>query len=110
MAYVTQVPVGGCFFVVWLMLIVGMIAGYVIFLVAMWRISKAHEQIAETLSRGISLPNQHPRSPPVEPARAVEPTEPSGPLGPAECTTCQTTIPPGETECPHCGAPRAGSQ
>lgn len=57
-------PAGRCFFVViWLASVIGMIIGSVIFLIAMWRISKAHEQIAQTLSRGIPLPNQRPRSP-----------------------------------------------
>ena len=39
-------PVMGCVFIaIW----IGMIAGYVIFLVAAWRLMKAHESIAESM-------------------------------------------------------------
>lgn len=60
------VPVGGCFFVIWLVMMIGMIAGWILFLVAVWRMSKAHEQIAQTLSLGIALLGQRPKSPPAQ--------------------------------------------
>ena len=42
---------GGIFFLFWLIMMIGMIAGYIIFLVAIWRGMKAHESIAETLKQ-----------------------------------------------------------
>jgi len=40
---------GIIFFVIWLLLMLGIIAGWIIFLVAVWRGMKAHESIAESL-------------------------------------------------------------
>jgi len=42
---------GGIFFVFWLIAMIGIVVGYIIFLVAMWRGTKAHESIAETLKQ-----------------------------------------------------------
>ena len=46
-----QPPVVGgvLFFLVWLLMMVGMIAGWIILLVAIWRGMLAHESIAESL-------------------------------------------------------------
>ena len=42
--------VGGALFaLVWLVMMVGMVSAWIIFLVAIWRGMKAHESIAETL-------------------------------------------------------------
>jgi len=41
---------GGLFFLIWLVMMVGMLAGYVILLVAIWRGMKAHEAIAHTMA------------------------------------------------------------
>ena len=39
-------PVMGCVFIaIW----IGAIAGYVVFLIAVWRLMKAHESIAESM-------------------------------------------------------------
>ena len=43
--------VGGIFFLLWLIIMIGMIAAWIIFLVAIWRGMKAHESIAETLKQ-----------------------------------------------------------
>ncbi len=40
---------GGLAFVIWLLMMLGMVTGYVIFLVGWWRAMKAHEFIANTL-------------------------------------------------------------
>jgi hypothetical protein len=40
---------GGFFFLIWLLSVIAIIIGYVVFLVAVWRGMKAHEAIAETL-------------------------------------------------------------
>jgi hypothetical protein len=40
---------GGFFFLIWLLSVIAIIIGYVVFLVAIWRGMKAHEAIAETL-------------------------------------------------------------
>ncbi len=40
---------GGFFFLIWLLLMVGMIVGFVLTIVALWRGMKAHEKIAENL-------------------------------------------------------------
>jgi hypothetical protein len=40
---------GGFFFFIWLLSVIAIIIGYVVFLVAIWRGMKAHEAIAETL-------------------------------------------------------------
>ena len=45
---------GGLFFVVWAFMMVGMIAGWVICLIALWRGMKAHESIAENLKAVLS--------------------------------------------------------
>ena len=42
---------GGLFFLVYLLVMGGMIAGWVVFLVAAWRGMKAHESVAESLRR-----------------------------------------------------------
>lgn len=41
---------GGVFFLIWLAMMVGMIVGYIILLVALWRAMKAHEAIARSAS------------------------------------------------------------
>ena len=40
---------GGLFFIFWLLMMGGMIVGWIIFLVALWRGMKAHESIAASL-------------------------------------------------------------
>jgi len=40
---------GGIFFLIWLLLMVGMIVGFVLTIVALWRGMKAHEKIAANL-------------------------------------------------------------
>jgi hypothetical protein len=40
---------GIIFFAIWLLLMIGMIAGWIIFLIAVWRGMKAHESIAESM-------------------------------------------------------------
>jgi hypothetical protein len=50
----TQGPgiIGGVvFFLLWLLMMSGMIGGWIIFLVAAWRGMKAHESVAESLRR-----------------------------------------------------------
>ncbi|MFO7974486.1 MAG: hypothetical protein R6V12_07620 [Candidatus Hydrogenedentota bacterium] len=42
---------GGLFFLIWLLLMGGMIVGWIVFLVAIWRGMKAHESIALSLER-----------------------------------------------------------
>jgi len=52
----------GCFGIV---LMIGVIAGYVIFLIAVWRLMRAHESIAATLGRTMGAgPLQAPGMPP----------------------------------------------
>ena len=41
-------PVGGFLFLIWFVMMAGMIVGWIIFLVAIWRGMKAHESIANT--------------------------------------------------------------
>lgn len=45
---------GIVFFVIWLLLMLGIIAGWIIFLVAVWRGMKAHESIAESVKTLVS--------------------------------------------------------
>ena len=40
---------GIIFFVIWLILMLGVIAGWIILLIALWRGMKAHETIAESI-------------------------------------------------------------
>ena len=40
---------GIVFFIIWLLLMLGMISGWLVFLIAVWRGMKAHESIAESL-------------------------------------------------------------
>ena len=40
---------GGLFFIIWLLMMVGMIVGYTILLIAIWRAMKAHESIADSV-------------------------------------------------------------
>ena len=40
---------GIIFFVIWLILMLGVIAGWIILLIAVWRGMKAHESIAESM-------------------------------------------------------------
>jgi len=40
---------GGLFFIIWLLMMGGMIVGWIIFLIALWRGMKAHEAIAANL-------------------------------------------------------------
>ena len=64
--------VGGCFFLlIWLVLMIGSIVACVLFLIAVWRMSKAHERIADTLD--IALLDQRAKSPPAEPSGPSEP-------------------------------------
>ena len=42
---------GGIFFILWLIMMIGVVAGWVIFLVAIWRGMKAHESVAESLQQ-----------------------------------------------------------
>jgi len=42
---------GGIIILFWLFLMIGMVAGWVIFLVAVWRGMKAHESVAESLRK-----------------------------------------------------------
>ena len=44
----TSAPVSGLFFFIWFVLMIGMIVGWIVFLVAIWRGMKAHESIANT--------------------------------------------------------------
>ncbi len=81
-------PGQGFLFFIWLVMTIGMLAGWIIFLVAMCRIAKANEQIAEAL--GIGLLGKRPKPPPP----AQDTSEPAG---------CQGTIPAGHTKCPQCG-------
>jgi hypothetical protein len=41
----------GVFFAVWLLMMIGMVVGYIIFLVAIWRAMIAHESIAGSLRK-----------------------------------------------------------
>ncbi len=85
-------PVGGGVFVfIWLVMMIGMVIGWIIFLVAMCRIANANEQIAEVLEVG--LLGERPEPPPP----ALDRSEPAG------CMKCQGTIPAGHTKCPQCG-------
>jgi hypothetical protein len=43
---------GGSFFLVWLLMMVGMIVGWIIFLFAIWRGMRPHESIADSLHHG----------------------------------------------------------
>ena len=45
---------GGLFFVIWLLMMGGMIVGWIICLIAFWRGMKAHESIAENLKLVLS--------------------------------------------------------
>lgn len=40
---------GGIMFIVWSFLMIGIIIGYIFFVVAIWRMMKAHQSISETL-------------------------------------------------------------
>lgn len=85
-------PGGGGFVVfIWLVMMIGMMVGWIIFLIAMCRIAKANEQIAKTL--GLALLGKHPKSQLTE----YDVSEP------AECMRCQANIPAGQTKCPQCG-------
>ena len=47
---------GGLFFI-WLLMMGGMIAGWIIFVISMWRGMKAHESIAHSLQQIADKPN-----------------------------------------------------
>lgn len=52
---------GGIFFVLWLLMMVGMLVGWIVILVAVWRGMIAHESIAQSLkqmARKIDLGNR----------------------------------------------------
>ena len=40
---------GALFFILWLLMMGGMVFGWIIFLIAAWRAMRAHETIADTL-------------------------------------------------------------
>jgi heme exporter protein D len=42
---------GGLVFLVWLVLMLGVVAGWILFLVVLWRGMKAHESVAASLKR-----------------------------------------------------------
>ncbi|MCX7012440.1 MAG: hypothetical protein NTW86_07750 [Candidatus Sumerlaeota bacterium] len=85
-------PVAGGFFAfVWFVMMIGIVVGWIVFLVAMWRMAKAQEQIAKTL--GIALLDKRPEPLPSAPHSSE----------PVECMKCQGTIPAGQTKCPQCG-------
>ena len=50
-----QPALGGVFFLIWLLMMGGMIVGYVVALVALWRAMKAHESIAMTAREALDL-------------------------------------------------------
>jgi Na+/proline symporter len=51
MEQVMGTAVGGIGFLLWLVMMVGMIAAWILFLVAIWRGMKAHESIAESMKQ-----------------------------------------------------------
>lgn len=83
--------VSGAFFVIWWVFMIGGIVGWIIFLLAVCRIAKAHEQIAETLGIALLGKRPTPRSSEYDVSE------------PAECIKCGSTIPGGQTKCPQCG-------
>ena len=40
---------GGVFFILWFLMMIGMVVGYIVLLVAIWRGMRAHESIASAL-------------------------------------------------------------
>jgi len=42
---------GGLFLLLWFAMMIGMVVGYIILLVAIWRLMKAHESIAGAVRR-----------------------------------------------------------
>jgi hypothetical protein len=46
----SNMAAGGVFFVVWGLMMLGMFAGYLVLLIAIWRGMKAHESVARTLA------------------------------------------------------------
>ncbi len=55
---------GAVFFLVWLMFMVGGIAGYIILLVAVWKLMRAHESLADTAQEALALLRDREQSPP----------------------------------------------
>ena len=45
---IQQAAVGGVFFLIWGLMMLGALCGYIILLVALWRAMKAHESIARS--------------------------------------------------------------
>ena len=73
------------------LIMIGMVVGWIVFVVAIIRMAKAHEQISEIL--GIALLGKRPNPPQPEQDTSQ----------PAECMQCDGTIPAGQTKCPQCG-------
>ena len=48
--------VGGLFFIIWLLMMGGMILGFILFLIALWRGMKAHESVARSLKQIANKP------------------------------------------------------
>ena len=48
--------VGGLFLIIWLLMMGGMILGYILFLIALWRGMKAHESVARSLQQIANKP------------------------------------------------------
>jgi len=42
---------GAIFFLIWFLMMGGMIVGWIIFLIAIWKATKAHESIAQSLQQ-----------------------------------------------------------
>jgi hypothetical protein len=68
-----------------------MFVGLIVFIVAAWRLAKAHERIADTLDRYLLGGKAGP--PPAPPGMGAVPV----------CLSCGRKIPPGTSRCPRCG-------
>jgi hypothetical protein len=83
-------PGAGLLFILWWLTWIGSVICVIAFVVAVWRIAMAHENMAETLR--VALLGQRP-----------EPSLPEyGPAKTAKCLLCQATIPAGQIKCPEC--------
>ena len=54
--------IGGVGILIYLVMMMGMVAGYVILLIAVWRGMRAHESIAETLKNYLRLKHKQSNS------------------------------------------------
>jgi uncharacterized paraquat-inducible protein A len=84
-------PMGAGFFVIWLLCMVGGFIGWIVFLVAVCRIARAHEHISQTLRTALLQRDLRPQETEYDKSETTK------------CLKCGATISEDQTKCPECG-------